>query len=293
MTRRPRTRPSGLGRGLSSIIPDKAMHATTGGGPVLLRVPLDRVRRGSEQPREAFDDGDLDGLADSIRAHGLLSPLLVREIEGEYVLVAGERRWRACGRAGLTEVSVLVTDRAEQDRDALLMALVENLQRADLNPVEEAFGFQRLTEVYGLTQEQVARRVGRNRTTVTNALRLLRLPPRALDALRQGAISAGHGKALLGLREPRHLLELLAAIVEHGISVRSTERRVARLNDGLAKPPGRPTSPYLDAEDLLTRQLGAEVSIKAKARGGGSIVIQYSSEEELTQLVDRLGVGGR
>ncbi len=294
MTRRtPRGRPSGLGRGLSSIIPDRAVHATAGGGPVLLRVPLDRVRRSSEQPREIFDDAELDGLAASIRELGLLQPLLVRELEGDYVLIAGERRWRACGRAGLTEVPVLVTDRAEQDQDALLMALVENLQRADLNPVEEALGFQRLTEIYGLTQEQVAQRVGRNRTTVTNALRLLRLPPRALEALRDGLITTGHGKALLSLREPEHLPGLLQAIVEQGISVRATERRVAQLNDGGSLPRKSPAPRYLDAEQLLTRQLGAEVSIKAKARGGGNIVIRYGSEEELTQLVDRLGLGDR
>ncbi len=290
--RRP-VRRGGLGRGLSSLIPDRAVHETAAGGPVLLRIPIDKISRNPEQPREEFHDGELDALAESIRAHGLLQPLLVREHEGAYRLVAGERRWRAAGRAGLTEVPVLVTERAERDVDALLLALVENLQRADLNPVEQALGFQRLVDVYGLTQEQVAQRVGRDRTTVTNALRLLRLPPKALEALRVGLISVGHGKALLALNEPEHLPELLKAIIHLGLSVRAVERKVAQLNGGPPKRRRPAGSPWSSAEELLTRQLGADVQIKGKPRGGGRIVITYSSEEELVQLVDRLAVEDR
>jgi ParB family chromosome partitioning protein len=286
--RRPARR-GGLGRGLSSLIPERAVHETASGVPLLLRVPLDRIARNPEQPREHFDDAELDELAESIRSCGLLQPLLVREGEGEYRLVAGERRWRAAGRAGLTEVPVLVTERAELEEEALLLALVENLQRSDLNPVEESQGFARLVNEFGFTQQQVAERVGRDRTTITNALRLLRLPPRALEALRAGQISTGHGKALLALSEPEHLPELLAAIVDQGLSVRATERRVALLN-GSAAPKRRPApSRYASAEELLTRQLGAEVEIRAKPKGGGRIVIRYSSEEELIQLVDRIG----
>ncbi len=282
-------RRGGLGRGLSSLIPERAVHETASGGPVLLLVPLDRIARNPEQPREHFDDAELDELAASIRSCGLLQPLLVREREGEYRLVAGERRWRAAGRAGLLEVPVLVTERAGLEEEALLLAMVENLQRSDLNPVEEAQGFSRLVEDFGFTQQQVADRVGRDRTTITNALRLLRLPPRALEALRAGLISTGHGKALLALHQPEHLPELLAAIVEQGLSVRATERRVALLN-GSAAPKRRPApSRYASAEELLTRQLGAEVEIRAKPKGGGRIVIRYSSEEELIQLVDRIG----
>ncbi len=287
--RPPPKRGGGLGRGLSSLIPDRALHETAAGGPVLLRVPIDRITRNREQPRDHFDDALLQELSDSIREHGLLQPLLVREEAGAYVLVAGERRWRACGRAGLTEVPVLVTDAADRDADSLLLALVENLQRSDLNPVEEALGFQRLVESYGLTQQQVAEKVGRDRSTVTNALRLLRLPPRALEALRAGAISVGHGKALLALHAPEHLPGLLAAIVEQGLSVRATERQVAQLNAG-PKPARAPRSAYPEVEQLLTRQLGAEVVVKAGGRGRGRIVIRYSSEEELVQLVDRIGL---
>ena len=291
--RRPARRSSGLGRGLSSLIPDRAVHETAGGGPVLLQVPIDRIVSNNEQPRDSFDDAELDQLADSIRSCGLLQPLLVREVAGEYRLVAGERRWRAAGRAGLTEVPVLVTDRADGDVDALLLALVENLQRSDLDPVEEALGFSRLIETYGLTQEQVAQRVGRDRTTITNALRLLRLPPRALEALRAKLISVGHGKALLALHAPEQLPELLAAIVDQGLSVRATERRVAASNGHATKPKRAEVSRYASAEELLTRQLGAAVQIKNRPRGGGRIVITYSSEEELVHLVDRIGVEDR
>ena len=292
-SRRPSRRASGLGRGLSSLIPDRTVHETAGSGPVLVRVPIDRIARNPEQPRGEFCDAELASLADSIRTHGLLQPLLVRDLGGEYRLVAGERRWRAAGRAGLTEVPVLVTDRADADVDALLLALVENLQRSDLNPVEEALGFQRLVDVYGLTQEQVAQRVGRDRSSVTNALRLLRLPPRALEALRTGHISVGHGKALLALRAPERMPELLTEIVDQGLSVRATEKRVTALNGGAPKPI-RPSVPrYASAEDLLTRQLGAQVEIKTRPRGGGRIVIQYSCEEELVQLVDLISGEGR
>lgn len=291
--RRPTRRSSGLGRGLSSLISDRAVYETAGGIPVLLRVPIDRISRNPEQPRDGFDDIELDQLADSIRSCGLLQPLLVREFAGEYRLVAGERRWRAAGRAGLLEVPVLVTDRADSDADALLLALVENLQRSDLDPVEEAAGFARLVEIYGLTQEQVAQRVGRDRTTITNALRLLRLPPRALEALRAGLISVGHGKVLLALHAPEHLPQLLAEIVDQGLSVRTTERRVAALNGHAPKPKRAQVSRYASAEELLTQQLGAAVLIKTRPRGGGSIVISYSSEEELVQLVDRIGTEGR
>lgn len=288
----PRGRPSGLGRGLSSLIPERAVHATTGGGPVLMRVPLDRVTRNPEQPRETFDEQDLASLAESIRAHGLLSPLLVREEAGAYVLIAGERRWRAAGRAGLTEIPVLVTDRADHERDSLLLALVENLQRTDLNAVEEALGYQRLVEAHGLSHEDVARSVGRDRSTVTNALRLLRLPPRALEALRAGRISAGHGKALLALEAAEHLPALLAAIEEHGLSVRGTEQRVAQLN--AARAPARRAEPprYAAAEALLARQLNAPVQIRTRGKQGGQIVIRYGCEEELISLVDRLSGEG-
>ncbi len=257
---------------------------------MLLTVPLDRIRRNPEQPRERFDDDALDELAASIRTHGLLCPLLVRREGEHFVLVAGERRWRAAGRAGKLELPVLVTEKADSGLDALLLALVENLQRADLDPVEEARGYQRLVEGYGLSHEELARSVGRSRSTITNSLRLLRLPPRALRALSAGQIATGHGKALLALRNPIRISALLHDIVHQGLSVRATERRVRALNrTELQEPRREARGRYQGAADLLSRQLGAPVQIDGSRDGQGRIVIRYSSEEELTWLVDRLG----
>ncbi len=283
-----RGRRAGLGRGLATLIPERALHSTASGGPVLLRLPLDAIRRNPEQPRERFDEGELQALADSIRQHGLLSPVLVREQGQRYILVAGERRWRAVGLAGLTEIPALICEGAASASDQLLLSLVENLLRQDLDPVEEALALQRLTDEHGFTQEQVAKGIGRDRSTVTNALRLLRLPPAALDALRHGLISVGHGKALLSLRAARKLPSLLEEIQRLGLSVRATERRVAALND--AKRPGQATapSPYAPAEDLLSRSLGSQVRITSRKQGGGRIIIQYGSEEELIGLVERM-----
>ncbi|MBN1335636.1 MAG: ParB/RepB/Spo0J family partition protein [Deltaproteobacteria bacterium] len=250
-------------------------------------VPLDRIRRNPEQPREPFDEADLAGLAASIRTHGILQPILLRQ-EGEaYVIVAGERRWRAAGMAGLTEIPAVITDQARQARDALLLALVENLQRRDLDCVEEAHGYERLVRTFGLTQEGVAARVGKDRATVANRIRLLNLPDRTLEALRAGRITAGHGKALLALADPTRIAQVQALVEARGLSVRATERLVDEWNRmPRTRPP--PVSRFDPAERLLARHLGAPVSIRPGARGGGRIVIRYGSEEELTALVERL-----
>ena len=254
-------------------------------------VPLDYVKLNPEQPRSPIDTDSLTSLAASIEAHGVLSPLLVREeSNGRYLLIAGERRWRAAGKAGLTEVPVLVTERAEQARALLVLSLVENLQREDLNPVEEARGYQRLCEEYDLTQEEVGQVMGRDRSTITNALRLLRLPEHALEALHHRQITVGHAKALLSLKDPGHIPGVLEAILNGDLSVRATERLVASLNgtrESVPAPSSLPSVLRRVQEDLI-RSLGAAVQVKPRAGGGGSIVIQYSGNEELNALVDRL-----
>lgn len=276
----------GLGRGLASIIPEKIIHSTAPGGPVLLRVPLDRISRNPEQPRFEIDALDLADLADSIKTYGLFSPVLVREDGGNYTLIAGERRWRACGLAGLTEIPVLVIERTSP-LDSLLLALVENLQRRDLNPVEEAVGYKRLVTEFDLTQEEISAKVGKDRSTVTNLLRLLRLPEAALDALRVNAIKIGHGKALLTLQNSDHVLSCLEQIVAKDLSVRATEQLVAVYNKGKTKPT-KSTNEYKHAEDRISQVLGAKVQIKSKGKGG-QIIIRYGSPEELNSLVDLLG----
>jgi ParB family transcriptional regulator, chromosome partitioning protein len=288
MTQRP-TR--GLGRGLASLIPDDALDGESRAPERELRVvPIDEIVPNPVQPRQVFSPDELSSLAASIREHGVLSPLLVRRHEGRYVLVAGERRLRAAALAGLTEVPVLLRDAPEASVQ-LELALVENLQRTDLDPIESARGFQRLIEQFGYTQDQVATRVGKDRATVANVVRLLKLPDFALAAIRDGRITAGHGRALLPLVDPDEIRRLLGRVVAQQLSVRATEQLVARMVK---------TQPVITAErksrertleyatKLLEEALHTSVSILARKAGGGRIVIDYADGEHLESLITRL-----
>lgn len=282
----------GLGRGLAALIPDSALDvdALPADRSALRTVPLDELRPNPEQPRQAFDAEALEGLAASIRQHGVLTPLVVRRHEGRYVIIAGERRFRAAGLAGLTEVPVIVREAPEAGAQ-LELALVENLQRTDLDPVEEGRGYQRLMDEFGHTQEEVAQKVGKQRSTVANAVRLLKLPDFALQAVRDGRISAGHARALLGLPDEDTQRRALAMVVARGLNVRQTEKVVSdhtrqpapvRANEGSA----RRTLDY--AEKLLRDALHTSVEIKPLAKGGGRIVIDYADAEDLERLIAKL-----
>ncbi|MCA9572607.1 MAG: ParB/RepB/Spo0J family partition protein [Myxococcales bacterium] len=282
----------GLGRGFASLIPDSALDVEA--GPLdqagSRTVPLDEIRPNPEQPREVFDKEALESLAASIRQHGLLTPLVVRRHEGRYVLIAGERRFRAAGLAGLTEVPVMVRE-ADDASVQLELALVENLQRTDLDPVEEARGYKRLVDEYGYTQDQVAVRVGRQRPTIANALRLLKLPEFALLALRDGRITAGHARALLPLDDETAVKTVLAKVIAQGLSVRATERMVRDLTRAPVPRTGddgenRRAMDY--ATRLLRDALRTSVAILPKKKGGGRIVIDYADAEDLERLIHRL-----
>ncbi|HXF70104.1 MAG TPA: ParB/RepB/Spo0J family partition protein, partial [Thermoflexus sp.] len=213
----------GLGKGLEALLP---AGETMG----LLEVPIDAIEPNPHQPRRQIDEAELEELAQSIREHGLLQPLIVTQTQLEpprYTLIAGERRWRAAQRAGLTTVPVVVREAAPQQM--LELALVENLQRADLNPIEEAQAYRYLIETFGLTHEEVARRVGRSRATITNALRLLQLPPSIQAHLMEGRITEGHARALLMLSNPAQQEMVLRRILEEGLSVRAAEELARRL----------------------------------------------------------------
>jgi ParB family chromosome partitioning protein len=284
--------PRGLGRGLASLIPDSALDVDVlpPERNALRMVPLDEIRPNPEQPRQVFDAAELESLAASIRAHGVLSPLVVRRSEGRYILIAGERRLRASGLAGLEEVPVVVRE-ADDPSNQLEVALVENLQRADLDPIEAARGFQRLIDEYGYTQEQVATAVSKDRSTVANLVRLLRLPEFVIDTLREGRISAGHARALLPLTDEDELRRVLSKVLAHGLNVRATERLVA----DLVKVPSvvkthqrRQRDRTLDyATKLLQESLHTSVDIKPKKKGG-SIVIDYADAEDLERLIGLL-----
>ena len=281
----------GLGRGLASLIPDSALDVDNlpATRAALRVVPLDEIRPNPEQPREHFDREELEGLAESIRVHGVLSPLVVRRDEGRYVLIAGERRFRAAGLAGLHEVPVVVRE-ADDALAQLELALVENLQRTDLDPVEEGRGYQRLIDDFGHTQAEVAKRVGKNRSTVANAVRLLKLPDYAQQALREGRITTGHARALLPL-DDADCRRLLAKIIAQGLSVRHTERLVndlTRTTTMRAKKREERKKTLDYATRLLRDSLRTSVEIKPLKKGGGRIVIDYADAEDLERLIHQL-----
>jgi len=222
-------RKGGLGRGLDALFAENELDMASSGGAVMLRVSQIEPQAG--QPRAQFEREPLEQLAESIGRHGVLQPIIVRRIEDSpaemYRIIAGERRWRASKLAGLTEIPAIIRDM--DDAEALQLALVENIQREDLNPVEEAYGMAHLIDMYGLTQEQVAHTVGRSRSAVANSIRLLGLPAEALEYLRDGTLSVGHARALLAIQDGKHLMEVASHVIDRGLSVRDTERIVQQL----------------------------------------------------------------
>jgi ParB family chromosome partitioning protein len=253
---------------------------------------IEDVHPNREQPRSRFDDAALDELAASIEQLGVLEPILVRKrAQGGYEIIAGERRWRAAQRAGLKEVPVFVRELSSEA--AFEAALVENLQREDLNPIETARAFDRLIDEHGLTQETVAQRVGKDRSTIANALRLLKLPDAVLSLLEDGRLSEGHGRALLGAPTAAATKKLAQQAVRKGWSVRETERRVrAAAREGDAKKPAKAdaagkSANVKDLEARLTRSLGARVAVEDKS-GKGKLVVSYSSYDELDRILEQL-----
>lgn len=280
----------GLGKGLEALIP-----ATEVSGPGLSEVAVDLIAPNPMQPRQSLDAEALQELADSIREHGLIQPLIVTSIQdltadAQYQIIAGERRWEAAKMAGLTRVPVIVKEATPQEM--LELALVENIQRADLNPLEEAAAYRQLMDDFGLTQEQVAEKVGKSRVTVANSVRLLRLPDEIKRALAEGQISEGHARALLALNKRTDQLEVLEAIVKKGLSVRQTEEMVRRIAAG-TQPRRRdePPSPETEAlENEFRNALGTKVRL-FRSKKGGKLVVQFYSEEEL-EAIYRIIVGG-
>ncbi len=285
------TKKPALGRGLSALIPGKREGEP---GMGLLTVPLDRLDANPRQPRRRFNEDGLEELARSIRKTGILQPLLVTRVGDRYRILAGERRARAARAAGLSEVPVVVRE-GLQDRDHLLLALVENLQREDLTALEEAEAYHHLRGEFGLTQEEIADRVGKDRTTVANALRLLKLPAEVRVALEAGTLSAGHARALLALGSAADQEKLAREFVRRGLSVRAAEARVASLAKGETKhrrTDRRVDADTRDAELRLSRALATRVEIHRRRRGGDVRVFFYS-EDELIGFFDRLVKGAK
>ncbi len=295
----PRPRRGGLGRGLDALIPtSRPEDAASGGVPPSgagepLQVGIDAIITNPYQPRTHIDQHRLQELADSIRTHGIMQPLIVsnRDEQGRYVLIAGERRWRASRLAGLTTVPVVVKQAIPQAM--LELALVENVVRADLSPLEEAVAYKQLMEEFGLSQGTIAERVGRSRVAVSNTMRLLNAPDRIQAALAANHISEGHARALLGIPNATDQLAALDLVIERGLNVRQTEDLVRRWGADLSRTKGqtesRRTPEEARFEEQLRTALGTRVSFRRGARGqGGTVTIQYFSDEQLQSLYNRL-----
>ena len=280
----------GLGKGLAALFVD---NETSDSGEVTLR--LSEIEPNREQPRKEFSEESLSELADSIRLHGVIQPLLVRRLpSGSYQLVAGERRWRASRMAGLTEVPVVIRDL--DDVEAMEIALIENLQRQDLNPIEEAMGYRQLMDKYSMTQEQVAQRVGKSRPAVANALRLLNLPEEVVEMVREGQVTSGHARALLPLaEEPETVIEIARKIRTGRYSVRDVEKLCKTRQEAAKQPKEADASAPVwggssfcrEVQLALEQELGRKVTV-TPGKEGGVLSIQFLNEEDLRDLANKL-----
>lgn len=298
---------SALGAGLDALIPParaSVSGASAGSksageqkkdddGRVMMDI--NKVEPDKNQPRKNFDEDELDNLVDSIKLHGIFQPLLVQKKDDYYMIIAGERRWRAAKKAGLKEVPVIICNYSEQE--IVEIQLIENIQREDLNPIEEAQGYKKLMEDFDLTQDQIAEKVSKKRSTITNAIRLLKLDKRVQDMLVTEKLSGGHARALLAIEDGDKQYEFAQKVFDESMSVRDVEKAVKKL---IREEPEKPTAPkgkeitpalaaiYADTEEKLKQHIGTKVRIAARDKTCGKIEIEYYSEEELTHLVERL-----
>lgn len=298
-------RPPALGRGLGALIPQAPRgaaetapaSAAAPAGPTLRLVPIEQIVPNPDQPRKHFEPALLRELADSIKIHGIVQPLVVTpqaDPAAGYMIVAGERRWRAAQIAGVHDVPVVIRDTPESDR--LELAVLENLQRLDLTPIEEAQAYRQLMDVRGYTQEQLAERLGKDRSTVANAVRLLKLPPKVQELVQDGRLSMGHARALLALESPGDMLTLAYRAIEDSMTVRAVERAVKEM----LRPPEPALEPdpethkraviVRDLEERLRRALGVKVAVRASAKkqGSGTIEVPYGDLDELDRLLETL-----
>ena len=296
----------GLGKGLGALIPEHQQYFDSSRNPLepgdsIKIIPIAKIQPNPDQPRKTFPEESIEELSQSIRKHGLLQPIIAEPSGADtYIIVAGERRYRAAQRAGLEELPVILRSVSAEKR--LQLSLIENIQREDLNPMEEAKAYQGLMELTGYTQEQVAEAVGKNRSTVANALRLLRLPESMQEAVRSGGISAGHARSLLALIDEAERQALFARIVKESLSVRQAEQAVqdsllrrAGKKTKKSKKPNASEAPELDPnlkalEELFIERLGTKVEIKGSLESG-SILIEYYSQDDLQRIMEAIGSG--
>jgi len=276
----------GLGKGLDALIPGSFEPESTNGAQ---QIPIDSISPNPSQPRAQFDDDSLTDLSNSIIEHGIIQPLILTpgETEGQYILIAGERRLRAAELSGLDSVPAIVREASELER--LQLALIENIQRENLSPLESANAYQKLKDDFSLSHDEISTKVGKSRSTITNTLRLLKLPEEILESLHSGAISEGHARAILGLPSKKGQIAAFKTVLGNGLNVRQTEDLVKKLSG--KKPDKKPVKKAIppeikSLENSLRSSLGTKVSLKHSGKGG-TIVIHYYSEEELDSLIER------
>lgn len=271
----------GLGRGYETLFSDNTTEVQN-----LSTLRVAEIEPNREQPRKSFDDGAISALADSIREHGMIQPILVRPLEnGSYQIVAGERRWRAARMLGLEEVPVTI--RAMSDQETMQIALIENLQRENLNPIEEALGYQELMDQFGMTQEGIAQIVGRSRSAVANSLRLLQLPGQIQQYLQEGSITTGHAKALAGFADEEAMLACAARAADGQLTVRAIEKLAAAPKEHLLQPDRRRDSYYKEMELSLSSSLGRKVKVD-QGRKKGMLILEYYDKDDLATLAKKL-----
>ena len=282
----------GLGAGIDVLIPDNSGDTSSNSG--IQEVDINKVEPDKNQPRKTFDEDDLESLTDSIKQYGVIDPLLVQDKGDYYEIVGGERRWRASKKAGLKKVPVIV--REFTDEEKVLIALIENTQRTDLNPIEEATTYKRLMEEFNLTQDEVADRVSKSRPAVSNALRLLNLSDEVQQLLAERTISSGHARALLGIKDKEKQSEFANIIIDNRLSVREVEREIKKMQDDKSTPSApkkKEIDPqllavYSEIEEKLKESTGTKVSIIPKDEKKGKIEIEYYDADELERLVEKL-----
>ena len=289
-------RKGGLGKGLDSLIPEAIKSSPAEKTkviekvvekPVELKVKISKVGPNKEQPRKQFDEDALMELADSIKQYGIIQPLIVQEKNGFYEIIAGERRWRAAKLAGLKEVPVIVKNYS--DIEIVEISLIENIQRENLNPIEEAIAYKRLLNEFQLKQDEVAERVSKSRTAVTNSMRLLKLDERVQQMVIDDMISTGHARALLGIEDPELQVATAARVFDEKLSVREIEKIVKDIQNGKTeKKKEQPVHDFIysDLEEKMKAAVGSKVSIRQKAKGNGKIEIEYYSKEDLERIID-------
>lgn len=278
---------SALGKGLGALIPDKIEEKAKGD---IMEININEISPNEEQPRRSFDEDKLQSLAQSIKEHGIIQPVVVQKDGNFYKIIAGERRWRASRIAGLKKIPVIIKELSK--RDTMEISLIENLQREDLNPIEEALAYKNLIEEFKLTQEEIANRIGKSRPAIANSLRLLNLDKRVMNYIIEGILTEGHGKIIAGLDSDEIQYEVSKKVIDDGLNVRQTEKLIKNIQDNKPKEEEKPVKKEIfvrDIEDRLKSYLGTKVTIN-KGKKKSKIEIEYYTEEDLQRIIDLLEV---